>query len=104
MRQSTEPVTSQTFFYRPEPMEPMRFAPMAVSSRVDRGYHNMSKISFWPFFRLTFRWSDLTGEMVRVHSSIVLYMTVTDVITENPVIEIKTLSTPSIFQYQNVCK
>ena len=35
------------------------FAPMAASSRIDRGYHNLSKtISFRLFFRLTFPWTD----------------------------------------------
>ena len=32
------------------PLGHMCFAPMAASSRIDRGYHNVSKtISFWPF-------------------------------------------------------
>ena len=30
---------------------------MAVSSRIDRGYDNLSNtISFWPFFRWTLSW------------------------------------------------
>ena len=32
---------------------------MAASRRIDRGYHNLSKtISFRPFSRLTFPWTD----------------------------------------------
>ena len=41
----------------------MNFASMAASSRIDRGYHNLSKtISFWPFLRVTFSWNDLCIE------------------------------------------
>ena len=37
----------------------MSFAAMAASSRIDRGYHNLSKtISFQLFFRLTFPWTE----------------------------------------------
>ena len=37
----------------------MSFAPMAASSRIDRGDHNLSKTnSFWPFLRVTFSWND----------------------------------------------
>ena len=58
--QSTERVTSVTASlatWRP-PCGPMSFAPMAASSRIDRGYHSLSKsISFWPFFRLTLPWN-----------------------------------------------
>ena len=29
-----------------------------MAARIDRGYHNLSKtISFWPFFRVTFKWT-----------------------------------------------
>ena len=60
MGASTEPVTLPTFglsTWRP-PWGPMSFAPMAASSRIDMGYHNLSKtISFWPFFWLTFKWT-----------------------------------------------
>ena len=58
---STEPVTTVTTFlptWRP-PCGPMIFAPMAASSKMDRGYHNLSKtISFRLFFMLTFSWND----------------------------------------------
>ena len=59
--QPTERVTSVTASlstWRPL-WGPMSLAPMAASSRIDRGYHNLSKtISFWPFFRVTFSWND----------------------------------------------
>ena len=57
---SMEPLTLPTFdlsTLRP-PWGPMRFAPMAASSRIDKVYHNLSKtILFWPFFWLTFKWT-----------------------------------------------
>ena len=60
MGESTAPGMWQTFClstWRP-PLGPMSFAPMAVSSKIDRVYHNLSKsISFWPFFWLTFKWT-----------------------------------------------
>ena len=41
------------------PWGPMSFASMAASSRINRRHVvHLSKISFWPFFRLTFPWSD----------------------------------------------
>ena len=41
------------------PCGPMSFAPMAASSRIDRGYHNLSKktISNRQIFWLTFAWN-----------------------------------------------
>ena len=37
------------------PWGPMSFAPLAMCSRIDRGYHNLLKtISFWPFFQVDF--------------------------------------------------
>ena len=43
--------------WRP-PCEPMIFAPMAAAnSRIDSGYHNLSKAIFnWQIFWLTFAW------------------------------------------------
>ena len=38
---------------------PMSFAPMAASSRMYKGYHNLLRnISFQLFFRLTISWND----------------------------------------------
>ena len=70
---STEPVTWQTVClstWRP-PWGPMSFAPMAASSRIDRGYHNLSKtISFRPFFRVTILWNDPADRFVIVFISL----------------------------------
>ena len=50
-------VTSFLSTWRP-PCGPMSFAPMAASSRMDRGYHYLSKtILFRLFFWLTFSWN-----------------------------------------------
>ena len=44
-------------FYRPEGHRGDLH--MVASSRIDRGYHNLSKtISFWLFFRMTLHWTD----------------------------------------------
>ena len=52
--ESVMPLTAYLSTCR-SPWEPMSFAPMAESSRLDRGIDN---ISFWPGFRLTFLWND----------------------------------------------
>ena len=54
---SMEPVSLLTAYlstWRP-PCGHISCAPLAASSRIDRGYHNLTKaISFWPFLRLPF--------------------------------------------------
>ena len=58
---SMEPVTTVTTFLSTwrSPWRPMIFAPMVAISRMDKGYHNLSKtISFRLFFRLTIAWND----------------------------------------------
>ena len=58
-------VTASLSAWRP-PCGRMSFAPVAVTSRIDRGYHNLSKtISFWLFFRVTFLWTNLYQKLLK---------------------------------------